>query len=100
MIISFSNFLVSLLSAATMPLIATFSLKWSGPKLGWHKDDVNPHLAKHADLLFGGSDLCCDDDDDDNNVGTTDRGGSGPKMIDVKGKDYKTVLLYLVVLRA
>ncbi|KAL7547401.1 hypothetical protein ACHAWF_014564 [Thalassiosira exigua] len=30
------------------------SSKWSGPKLGWHKDDVNPHLAKFGHLLLGG----------------------------------------------
>mmetsp|Transcript_16300 Transcript_16300/g.28828 ORF Transcript_16300/g.28828 Transcript_16300/m.28828 type:complete len:295 (+) Transcript_16300:3-887(+) len=26
--------------------------RWSGPKLGWHKDDVNPHLTKYTDLLL------------------------------------------------
>lgn len=29
-------------------------MQWSGPKLGWHKEDVNPHLQKYTDLLLGG----------------------------------------------
>ncbi len=31
----------------------TITPQWAGPKLGWHKDDVNPHLAKYTDLLLG-----------------------------------------------
>ena len=27
--------------------------QWSGPKLGWHKDVVNPHLQKYSNLLLG-----------------------------------------------
>lgn len=33
---------------------AFWAQRWSGPKLGWHKDDVNPHLKKYTDLLLGG----------------------------------------------
>lgn len=26
--------------------------RWSGPKLGWHKEDVNPHLQKYTKMLL------------------------------------------------
>mmetsp|Transcript_32530 Transcript_32530/g.68397 ORF Transcript_32530/g.68397 Transcript_32530/m.68397 type:complete len:301 (-) Transcript_32530:53-955(-) len=35
---------------------AFWAQRWSGPKLGWHKDDVNPHLQKYTNLLFGSED--------------------------------------------
>jgi thiopurine S-methyltransferase len=31
-------------------------MKWSGPVLGWHKGDVNPHLQKYSHLLLGSDD--------------------------------------------
>ncbi|KAL7524528.1 hypothetical protein ACHAXR_000611, partial [Thalassiosira sp. AJA248-18] len=44
----------------------TINTQWSSPKLGWHKDDVNPHLKKYTDLLLGGE----EDNDSTNNEGT------------------------------
>jgi len=32
---------------------AFWAQRWAGPKLGWHKEDVNPHLAKYTNLLLG-----------------------------------------------
>ncbi len=37
-------------------LFITGNQQWSGPKLGWHKDDVNPHLLNHINHLFDSSD--------------------------------------------
>lgn len=31
---------------------AFWAERWAGPKLGWHKEDVNPHLAKYTNLLL------------------------------------------------
>lgn len=29
-----------------------WSKRWSSPKLGWHLEDINPHLKKYATILF------------------------------------------------
>ncbi|EED92485.1 methyl transferase [Thalassiosira pseudonana CCMP1335] len=29
-----------------------WSQRWSGPKLGWHLEHVNPHLSKYTDLFL------------------------------------------------
>ncbi|KAL9190368.1 hypothetical protein ACHAXT_007579 [Thalassiosira profunda] len=45
------------MAAPTPPSIlddahAFWAQRWSGPKLGWHKDDVNPHLQKYANKFL------------------------------------------------
>lgn len=43
----------SLICADSMSLFLSSCIQWSGPKLGWHKEDVNPHLTKYTNLLLG-----------------------------------------------
>lgn len=46
--------LIRHISAAHSSLLPRLSpCKWSGPVLGWHKNDVNPHLQKYTHLLLG-----------------------------------------------